>query len=201
MSREEAIEEILKISREGEFYFSTTGMASRELYELREKLGQDHRQDFLTVGSMGHASQIALGTALQRPGTPITCIDGDGAVLMHLGALAAIGNRKPRNFRHILLNNGAHDSVGGQPTIARDGLDFSAIARASGYKNVYSVHTRLTLRSVLERIENRREGPVFVEVQVGKGARQNLGRPGLGPLENKALLMSSLRESGDGVFK
>jgi phosphonopyruvate decarboxylase len=201
MSREEAIEEILKISREGEFYFSTTGMASRELYELREKLGQDHRQDFLAVGSMGHASQIALGTALQRPGAPITCIDGDGAVLMHLGALAAIGNRKPRNFRHILLNNGAHDSVGGQPTIARDGLDFSAIARTSGYKNVYSVHTRLTLRSVLERIEDRREGPVFVEVQVGKGARQDLGRPGLGPLENKALLMSSLRESGDEFFK
>jgi phosphonopyruvate decarboxylase len=200
MSREEAIEEILKFSREGEFFFSTTGMASRELYELREKLGQGHRQDFLTVGSMGHASQIALGAALQKPGEPVTCIDGDGAILMHLGALAAIGNLKPRNFRHILLNNGAHDSVGGQPTIARGGLDFSVIALASGYKNVYSARTRLTLRSVLERIEDRREGPVFIEVQVAKGARQNLGRPRSSPLENKKLLMASLREAGTSLF-
>jgi phosphonopyruvate decarboxylase len=193
MSREEAIEEILRFSREGEFFFSTTGMASRELYELREKLGQGHGQDFLTVGSMGHASQIALGVAIQKPGLPVTCIDGDGAALMHLGALAAIGNRKPRNFRHILLNNGAHDSVGGQPTIAR-GLDFSIIARACGYENVYSTHTRVTLRGTLERIENRREGPVFVEVQVRKGARENLGRPKSGPLENKRLFMNCLRE-------
>jgi phosphonopyruvate decarboxylase len=193
MSREEAIEEILRFSREGEFFFSTTGMASRELYELREKLGQGRGQDFLTVGSMGHASQIALGAALQKPGLPVTCIDGDGAALMHLGALAAIGNRKPRNFRHILLNNGAHDSVGGQPTIAR-GLDFSIIARACGYENVFSTHTRLTLRSTLERIESRREGPVFVEVQVRKGAREDLGRPKSSPRENKTLFMNSLRE-------
>ncbi|MDR0450609.1 MAG: phosphonopyruvate decarboxylase, partial [Treponema sp.] len=107
MSREEAIEEILRFSGEGEFFFSTTGMASRELYELREKLGQGHGRDFLTVGSMGHASHIALGVAMREPGLPVTCIDGDGAALMHLGALAAIGNLKPRNFRHILLNNGA----------------------------------------------------------------------------------------------
>jgi phosphonopyruvate decarboxylase len=191
MGREEAIEELLRFSREGEFFFSTTGMASRELYELRDKLGQSREQDFLTVGSMGHASQIALGAALQRPALPVTCVDGDGAALMHLGALAAIGNRKPRNFRHILLNNGAHDSVGGQPTIAR-GLDFTVIARACGYENVYSARTRVTLRSILERIEKRREGPVFVEVQVRKGARQNLGRPKSGPLENKKLFMDSL---------
>ncbi|MDR1637609.1 MAG: phosphonopyruvate decarboxylase [Treponema sp.] len=195
MSREEAIEEILRFSREGEFFFSTTGMASRELYELREKLGQGRGRDFLTVGSMGHASQIALGVALQKPGLPVTCIDGDGAALMHLGALAAIGNLKPRNFRHILLNNGAHDSVGGQPTIAR-GLDFSTIARACGYENVFSIHTRLTLRSALERIESRREGPVFVEVQIHKGARENLGRPKSGPLENKRLFMNALKEAG-----
>lgn len=194
MSREEAIEEILRLSREGEVFFSTTGMASRELYELREKLGQNHRRDFLTVGSMGHASQIALEVALRKPGLPVTCIDGDGAALMHLGALAAIGNRKPRNFRHILLNNGAHDSVGGQPTIAR-GLDFSIIARACGYENVFSTHTRVTLRSTLERIESRREGPVFVEVQIHKGARENLGRPKSGPLENKRLFMNTLREA------
>jgi phosphonopyruvate decarboxylase len=191
MSREEAIEEILRSSGEGEFFFSTTGMASRELYELREKLGRGHGQDFLTVGSMGHASQIALGAALQKPALPVTCIDGDGAALMHLGALAAVGNRKPRNFRHILLNNGAHDSVGGQPTIA-GGLDFTAIARACGYENAYSANTRLKLRGILAEIEKRREGPVFVEIHVRKGARRNLGRPKSGPLENKKIFMNSL---------
>jgi phosphonopyruvate decarboxylase len=119
---------------------------------------------------------------------------------MHLGALAAIGNRKPRNFRHILLNNGAHDSVGGQPTIAK-GLDFSVIAGACGYKDIYSVHTRITLRSALERIEGRREGPVFLEVQIRKGAREDLGRPKSRPLENKTLFMSSLTEAGEKLFK
>jgi phosphonopyruvate decarboxylase len=203
LSREEAIEEILRFSRRGEFFFSTTGMASRELYELREKLGQGHGQDFLTLGSMGHASQIALGAALQKPGLPVTCIDGDGAVLMHMGALAAVGNGKARNFRHVLLNNGAHDSVGGQATIAggaggAGGLDFSIIARACGYRDVYSVHTRVTLRNALERIEIRREGPVFLEVRVRKGAREDLGRPKSGPLENKVLFMNSLREA-DGL--
>jgi phosphonopyruvate decarboxylase len=200
LSREDAIAEILSLSSEDEYYFSTTGMASRELYELREKRGQGHGRDFLTVGSMGHASQIALAVALQKPGLPVTCIDGDGAGLMHLGALAAIGSQKPRNFRHILINNGAHDSVGGQPTIAAGDFEFSPIARDCGYESVYVAHTRAALRSVLERSEMRREGPVFIEVQVAKGARQNLGRPRSSPLENKNLLMSSLREAGNSLF-
>ncbi|MDR1862753.1 MAG: phosphonopyruvate decarboxylase, partial [Treponema sp.] len=126
MSREEAIEEILKGSSPQGIYFSTTGMASRELYEIRERLGQGHGRDFLTVGSMGHASQIALGAALYKPDLVVTCLDGDGAALMHLGSLGIIGSRKPRNFRHIILNNGAHDSVGGQPTVGFK-VDFAAI--------------------------------------------------------------------------
>ncbi|MDR2343416.1 MAG: phosphonopyruvate decarboxylase, partial [Spirochaetaceae bacterium] len=134
-SREEAIEQIM-LSSPLDFFFSTTGMASRELYELREKHGMGHGRDFLTVGSMGHASSIALGAALARPDAAITCLDGDGAALMHLGAFASIGVLSPPNLRHIVLNNGSHDSVGGQPTVAFS-IDLGAIARASGYKHIH----------------------------------------------------------------
>ncbi|MDR1909182.1 MAG: phosphonopyruvate decarboxylase, partial [Spirochaetaceae bacterium] len=190
LSREEAIGIIAGASGEGEFFFSTTGMASRELYELRERLGQGHGRDFLTVGSMGHASSLALAAALRRPGALITCLDGDGAALMHLGALAAIGERKPRNLRHILLNNGAHDSVGGQPTIAR-AIDLPGIARACGYPRVYSVRDGAALKEAL----SGRGGPVFIEVMVRRGARQDLGRPRSSPEENKRALMAALREA------
>ncbi|MDR3059357.1 MAG: phosphonopyruvate decarboxylase, partial [Prevotella sp.] len=114
MTREEAIEEIVKASDKDEIFFSTTGMVSRELYELRDKHRMDHSCDFLTVGSMGHASHIALSVVLQRPDKRVSVIDGDGAVLMHMGAIPAIGVKKPINFRHIVINNAAHDSVGGQ---------------------------------------------------------------------------------------
>jgi phosphonopyruvate decarboxylase len=189
LSREEAIDEIIRSSEAGAFFFSTTGMASRELYELREKYGQGHERDFLTVGSMGHASSLALAAALQKPGALFTCLDGDGAVLMHLGALAAIGERKPNNLRHIVLNNGAHDSVGGQPTIALR-IDLPAIARACGYRGVYTVKTRAELSRVLGE---KGEGPVFIEVVVRKGARKDLGRPKTSPEENKQALTALLR--------
>lgn len=189
LSREEAIEEIIKGSDPEEVYFSTTGMASRELYELREKLGQEHGRDFLTVGSMGHASQIALAAALRKPEISITCLDGDGAVLMHLGSLAIIGSRKPRNFRHILLNNGAHDSVGGQPTVGQK-VDIPAIARACGYTEAVSVKSGSELRSVLGK---KARGPIFIEVKVRKGSRKDLGRPKSTPVENKEALMETLR--------
>jgi phosphonopyruvate decarboxylase len=189
LSREEAIDEIIRSSEAGAFFFSTTGMASRELYELREKYGQGHERDFLTVGSMGHASSLALAAALQKPDAVFTCLDGDGAMLMHLGALAAIGERKPNNLRHIVLNNGAHDSVGGQPTIALR-VDLPAIARACGYRGVYTVKTRTELSRVLGE---KREGPVFIEVMVRKGARKDLGRPKTSPEENKQALAALLR--------
>jgi phosphonopyruvate decarboxylase len=188
LSREEAIEEIIKASGLGEFFFSTTGMASRELYELREKLGMGHERDFLTVGSMGHASQIALAAALQRPELSVTCLDGDGALLMHMGALAAIGTSRPGNFRHIILNNGAHDSVGGQPTV---GLRIAVpeIARACGYARACSAVTREELRALLALKE---PGPLLIEVRIRRGARKDLGRPRSSPGENKAALMKEL---------
>ncbi|MDR1325327.1 MAG: phosphonopyruvate decarboxylase [Treponema sp.] len=186
MSREEAIEEVLRTAPESGVFISTTGMASREVYELREKHGYGHARDFLTVGSMGHASSVALGIALQRPELPVICLDGDGAVLMHMGALAAIGVKKPRNLRHIVLNNGAHDSVGGQPTIAPN-IDLPGIARACGYVNVYSTQTAAELRAALEA---NHDALTFIEVRVRKGARKDLGRPKSTPLENKMELMN-----------
>ena len=187
MSREEAIEEIVRSSSPGEIFVSTTGMASRELYELRDKYQMDHEHDFLTVGSMGHASSLALILALQKPALTINCVDGDGAVLMHLGALPAIAVQKPANLRHFVLNNGAHDSVGGQPTIARK-IDLPGIARSSGYANVYSVSTPEELRGALQN----KNGPVFIEVKVRKGNRKDLGRPKSSPQENKEAFMRIL---------
>jgi phosphonopyruvate decarboxylase len=190
MTREEAIDEIIRSSDDRELFFSTTGMASRELYELREKYHMGHERDFLTVGSMGHTSSLALSLALQRPELPVTCLDGDGALLMHLGAIAAIGVRKPRNLRHILLNNGTHDSVGGQPTIAPL-IDIPAIVRASGYQAVYTVRTKNALR---ETLSARRDGTVFIDVHIRRGARKDLGRPRSTPEENKDAFMRYLRK-------
>ncbi|MDR2027924.1 MAG: phosphonopyruvate decarboxylase [Treponema sp.] len=188
LSREEAIEEIIKASGPEEFFFSTTGMASRELYELREKLGLGHERDFLTVGSMGHASQIALSAALQRPELSVTCLDGDGALLMHMGALGTIGTSRAGNFRHIVLNNGAHDSVGGQPTVGLQ-IAIPDMARACGYAQAYSVKTRDELGALLAA---KHQGPLLIEVRVRRGARKDLGRPRSSPRENKTALMKEL---------
>jgi phosphonopyruvate decarboxylase len=183
MAREEAIE-VIAANRSG-IIVSTTGMISRELYELREKAGAGHERDFLTVGSMGHAASVALSIALHKPELPVTCLDGDGAVLMHMGALAAIGTQKPRNFCHIVLNNGAHDSVGGQPTIAPF-IDMTAVARACGYIHVYQAKTKEELKNILAE---KHEGLTFIEVKVKKGARKDLGRPKSTPVENKEAFM------------
>jgi phosphonopyruvate decarboxylase len=188
MSREQAIEEILHGSGPMTVYFSTTGMASRELYEIRESLGQDHSRDFLTVGSMGHTSQIALGAALYKPDVPVACLDGDGALLMHLGGMGIIGSRKPRNFLHIVLNNGAHDSVGGQPTVGFK-VDFTAMARACGYQEAVSVDTVKDLREALAK---KNPGPRFIEVKIRRGNRKDLGRPKSSPQENKRAFLEVL---------
>jgi phosphonopyruvate decarboxylase len=194
LTRERAIEEIIRHSKEEEIYVSTTGMASRELYELREKLGEKHNRDFLNCGSMGHASQIALGIALQKPENSVTCLDGDGSVLMHLGSLAIIGNRKPRNFRHIVLNNGAHDSVGGQPTVGLE-TDIVAIALACGYETAFSVRTIEELHTALKGSKSYPilKYPILIEVRVCKGAREDLGRPKSSPIENKKEFMESIK--------
>ena len=191
MSREEAIEKIMLSAPETAAFVSTTGMASRELYELRDKHGQGHSRDFLTVGGMGHASQIALSIAMQKKDRTIYCIDGDGASIMQMGGMATIGTRNPSNMVHIVLNNGAHDSVGGQPTVGRQ-IDLCGIAKACGYGNVVKASTKEELDAILKD-KNTFDKLTFIEVLVRKGARKDLGRPKTTPQENKKAMMEFLK--------
>lgn len=191
LAREEVIRYIVGQSGKAPV-ISTTGKASRELYEIREMLGQGHGTDFLTVGSMGHSSSIALGVAVRKPGTKVWCIDGDGAVLMHMGALAVIGACAPKNLVHVLLNNASHETVGGMPTVAGS-VDFPAVARACGYGYVATVDDVGGLVRELE-ILNRHEGLAFLEVKCALGARADLGRPKTLPVDNKAEFMVHLAE-------
>lgn len=191
MSREEAIEKIMLSAPETAAFVSTTGMASRELYELRDKHGQGHNRDFLTVGGMGHASQIALSIAMQKKDRTIYCIDGDGASIMQMGGMATIGTRNPSNMVHIVLNNGAHDSVGGQPTVGRQ-IDLCGIAKACGYGNVVKASTKEELDAILKD-KNTFDKLTFIEVLVRKGARKDLGRPKTTPQENKKAMMEFLK--------
>ncbi len=190
MVREEIIRHIVKASGEDPI-ISTTGKASRELFEIRTGNGQEHKYDFLTVGSMGHSSSIALGVAINRPDTTVWCIDGDGAVLMHMGALAVIGANRPSNLIHIVINNGAHETVGGMPTVAGN-IELAKIAKDCGYPYTASVFSYGSLDKELEAAKNRHELS-FIEVKCGIGARDDLGRPTTTALENKQNFMDYIR--------
>lgn len=192
LSREESIQEVASRIEPNAVIVSTTGMISRELFEHRAFSNQGHYQDFLTVGSMGHASQIALGIAMQQPHRRVYCFDGDGAAIMHLGGLAIIGSSAQTNFVHIVFNNGAHDSVGGQPTVGFD-IDMLKIATACGYSMALRIDDRTTLEKLPQIIANE-AGPIFVEIRVKCGNRKDLGRPTTTPLENKEALMSFLKK-------
>ena len=194
LAREEAIQIVVDKLREEDIVVSTTGMISRELFEYREAKGQDHAHDFLTVGSMGHASQIALGIALQKPDRRVIVFDGDGALLMHMGGLAIIGDYNPKNLVHIVFNNGAHDSVGGQPTVGQK-IDVEAIAKAVGYKEVVSVDSQSALIHAMNHVNNAAIGGVsLINVNVRKGNRKDLGRPTTTPQQNKEALMKELQK-------
>ncbi len=193
LNREEAIKLVVSFLRETDVIVSTTGKTSREIYELRESLKQGHSRDFLTVGSMGHASAIALGIALQQPLRNVYCFDGDGALIMHMGGLAVIGKLQPRNFKHIVFNNFAHESVGGQPTAA-DVMDIPAIAKASGYQAYFFAATEAEIKEQLEGLQNT-AGPGLLDIRVNIGARPDLGRPVTTPEENKQAFMNFLRQT------
>ena len=190
LPREEAIRRIAASSGGG-VIVSTTGKASRELFEYRESQGMGHAHDFLTVGSMGHSSSIALGIALHKPRRRVWCIDGDGALFMHMGAMALIGANRPANLIHIVLNNEAHESVGGMPTVAGR-VDLPAIAQACGYPSAVSVDTAKELDRALAEAKAGHK-LVFIEVRCALGARENLGRPTVAPVENKLSFMEFLR--------
>jgi phosphonopyruvate decarboxylase len=190
MSREEAIQTVAAALDEKDCIVSTTGMISRELFEYRAAMNQGHERDFLTVGSMGHASQIALGIALAQPERRVWCFDGDGAAIMHMGSMAIVGNKAPKNYVHVVFNNGAHDSVGGQPTVGLK-IDLPAVAKAVGYKATYTVDSKDALNVILNEAKNL-EGPVLIEIKVKKGNRKDLGRPTTTPIQNKEALMAFL---------
>ena len=187
LKREAAIQLIASSLSKEDIIVSTTGMRSRELCEYRTSAFMEHEKDFLTVGSMGHASQIALGIALEKKKCKVFCFDGDGSTLMHMGSLAIIGSLHPDNYVHVIFNNGAHDSVGGQPTVAFN-IDLCKIAQACGYEAALSVSDSDSLCEALKRITYM-HGPILLEVKVRKGARKDLGRPTTTPLQNKDTFM------------
>ena len=192
MLREEIIRHIISVSGTDPV-ISTTGKASRELFELREACGQPHCMDFLTVGSMGHSSSIALGVALNKPSVRIWCIDGDGAALMHMGSIAVIGSMRPSNLIHIVINNGAHETVGGMPTVAGSpSLDLVGVARACGYPSAIRVDDFDSLDDAL--VSARDSGSLcFIEVMSSIGARASLGRPTTSAIDNKRGFMEYLK--------
>jgi len=191
MVREEIIRHIVAATGDDPIV-STTGKASRELFEIREANGQEHKYDFLTVGSMGHSSSIALGVALNKPDKRIWCIDGDGAVLMHMGAMAVLGANAPKNMIHVVINNGAHETVGGMPTVAAN-MNVVAIAKACGYPNAVSVNSYEALDRELE-IAKGRDELSLIEVKCSIGARADLGRPTTTAMENKENFVAFLAD-------
>lgn len=192
MSREDAIKKVAEMAEDNACIVSTTGMISRELFEYRTEKGGGHDSDFLTVGSMGHASQIALGIALQKKDRRVYCFDGDGACIMHMGGMAIAASLHPDNFVHVVFNNGAHDSVGGQPTVGLN-IDLPGVAKSVGYDYVFSVSSQSELDEILDRIKGLK-GTVFLQVCVKKGNRKDLGRPTTTPIQNKKALMKYLND-------
>ncbi len=189
--REEALVEILKHSK-GDIIVSTTGKTSREIFEIRENNDDIHDKDFLTVGSMGHASSIALGVSMETQ-KKVWAIDGDGALLMHMGAMAMIGSKAGDNFVHVVINNGAHESVGGQPSIAKS-IDLSKIASGCGYKTTWKVETKKQLVAKLKEVDHLK-GPIFIEIVVSIGSRPDLGRPNINPNQNKINFMKYISKT------
>lgn len=190
LGREEAIQIVVDKLREDDIVVSTTGMISRELFEYREAKHQGHAHDFLTVGSMGHASQIALGIALQKPERRVVVFDGDGAAIMHLGNMAITASQAPKNYIHVVYNNGAHDSVGGQPTVGLE-INLPQIGEAMGYKTVLNATNAEELHAALGQLDDCAK-PALLQICVRKGNRKDLGRPTTTPQENKNALMKEL---------
>ena len=196
MVREAVLGRILEILPENAVIVSTTGKISRELYEQSNQINGNHDHIFMTVGGMGHASMIAFGIAQKRPDKKVLCIDGDGAVLMHMGALPFIASQAPANFYHIVINNQAHESVGAMPTGCQQ-ADFARIARAAGYVRSEKLESMEALDQIAEAIK-KEKGPILFEIPVSLDARADLGRPKESARENKEEFMKFLNLHTDG---
>ena len=192
LTREKALQKIIENISNKSIIIATTGKTSREIFEIRENNKQSHENDFLTIGSMGHSSSLALGIAKANPNINVYCIDGDGAMIMHMGALSMIGQQMPSNFNHILINNFVHESVGGQET-ASNIIDFKILSKSMKYNHYLLSNDERSLNKNIKDINNKK-GPIFFEIQVKPGSRSNLGRPTTTPKQNKIDLMSKINE-------
>ena len=190
LKREEAIEEIINLSNDSDIFISTTGKTSRELYEIRKNKG-DAQKDFLTVGSMGHVSSIALGVAIGLKKQRVICLDGDGSLIMHLGSLPIIGAISPKNLIHVILNNCAHESVGGQPTVANE-IDFEKLSSALNYKNFFQSSNVKQINDCWSQLIDS-EGPSLFLINIKSSSRKDLGRPESSPIENKESFMEFIK--------
>ena len=190
LGREEAIIAATETLEDNAAVICTTGMPSRELFEFRACNEAGHHRDFLTVGGMGHASQIALGLAMAQPARPVYCFDGDGAALMHMGSMAIIGQSNTKNLIHLVFNNGVHGSVGGQPTVGFN-IDMPKIAIACGYASAQRATNKKGLLSAITTARAT-DGVSFIEVQVRPGNRNGIGRPTSTPVQNKVAMMKFL---------
>lgn len=189
LSRERAIDLLLDGCNEDDVLICTTGKASRELYDLNQNKPAPLPKIFYSIGGMGLANQIALGIDLQKR-FRIIMLDGDGAMLMHLGTAATIGQLASENYIHIVLNNGCHESVGGQPTEGFD-IDLCHIASACGYRDVTLVTNEQQLQDWIAGPLNK-PGKKFLEIRMNATCRDKLPRVS-GPFtERKELLMSML---------
>lgn len=186
LKREQALLQLLSQFDETDLVVSTTGKTSREVFEIRVNADQQAR-DFLTVGAMGHTASIAMGVAMTNPNKRVIALDGDGSLLMHMGAMPVIGNSGLKNLVHVVLNNGCHESVGGQPTVAQN-IDLKSMSYGAGYQVYMQAHDEASLIDCIERLKHL-SGPVMLEVLIAPGSRDDLGRPTSTPVENKVAFM------------
>lgn len=189
LNRETVLGKLLQIIPREAYIISTTGKISRELYEQSNAQFGNHDNIFMTVGGMGHASMIAFGVAQEKKDKTIVCIDGDGAALMHMGALPFIASQAPENFRHIVINNQAHESVGAMPTGCQE-TSFAEVAKAAGY----AYTERITDEEGLKQLENKLagiKGPALYEIMVSLDSRKDLGRPKETAKENRDAFMKN----------
>jgi len=193
LTREYVLKKILQSLPSDAIIVSTTGKTSREIFELRELNKQSHESDFLTIGSMGHCSSIALGIAKTNPHLKIYCIDGDGSMIMHMGSLSTIGKELPNNFYHILINNYAHESVGGQSTSSNI-IDFRLLSKSLNYNDYTNANDLPSLKRLINKLLNKSKTPAFFEIEVQAGSRSDLGRPTITPKQNKINLMNKISE-------